>query len=887
MAYIDFNNTEFSIAVLIKEAALNQSLLVQHYLEPLQQRGVATDTLVAISLDYDGKKPSAKCRKAYLDVLLPQIEDMGINVLMCCDGEYFKSLTKEKKAEPWLGDVLPCKIKGYEHINVLYCCNYQSYFVNPDNKAKSELAFKALESYLEGTYRPLGTNVLKQVSYPSTVADIEAALLALSAEPAVTVDIEAYDLKHYNAGIGSISFSIDEHTSVAFLVDTEAIEPVKIDVWDKKDKKFKKRTAHNKQGFNAPVRMLLKQFFEEYRGSCIYHNASYDVYVLVYQLFMADLLDSKGMQRGLEVMLRGFEDTQLITYLATNNCVQNRLGLKEQSHEFTGNYAIEVNDIRLQPVDRLLEYNAIDTCATWFVMNKHYHTMVLDDQLEFYQTIFKTHIHDIIEMQLTGLCLDPVRVEAVFSELTAIRDHAQSTLLSNPYVTTFVDQEITAEVISRNAEYKTKIIDASEAKFAFNPNSGPQIQRLLYECMQLPVIDTTQTKQPATGGDTLKKLSRHLAVTEHDHSAQILEVLGELRNYADCSKILSTFIRAFQHDSITCPDGSTRIFGNFRMGGTVSGRLSSNSPNMQNLPSGSRFGKLIKSCFIAPPNHLFVMSDYAALEDVVNTLLTKDPAKQKVMIDGFDGHMYRACHFWPELFTDYDIESKEDVNWLKTQDWSDKIRSRGKPVHFSQQYLGGWMTLHLNSGFPKEEAQEISNRYRELYKVSFDWVNDRLEEAAQTGYATGAFGLRIRAPVLHQCLLNNQHTPKEAAAESRTLGNAISGQSYCLLNGRASEEFMRRVRTSKYRYSIHLCAHIHDAIYLYIKDDIGCLKWVNDNLIDCMAWCDLPELYHPSLRVSSQLDIAYPTWADAFTLPTDATEQQLIDCIVSERDKRQ
>lgn len=70
--------------------------------------------------------------------------------------------------------------------------------------------------------------------------------------------------------------------------------------------------------FNAPVRSLLRSFLA-LKKKAIYHNiASFDTYILIYQLFMSDLLDTEGLLNGIDVMLRDWDDTKLITYLATN-----------------------------------------------------------------------------------------------------------------------------------------------------------------------------------------------------------------------------------------------------------------------------------------------------------------------------------------------------------------------------------------------------------------------------------------------------------------------------------------------------------------------------------------------------------------------------------------
>lgn len=879
MYHITFGNSEYSTALLIKQSGLTEKNLVEHYLEPLKDLSYDTSKLIAFSLTYDKKKPSAACRKDYLAQLLPALDQLSVKYLLCADGEYFKTLTKNTKAEPHIGYVLPCAIKDFEHLQVVYVQNYQSYFYNPDNKVKTQLSLEALVKHSQGTYEELGTNVLKEAYYPQTTSEIAEWLQTLKVYPQLTCDIEAFSLKHYNAGIGTISFAWNKHEGIAFAVDAEAIEPTQIDVWDKKDKCFKKKTAYIKQGFNSEVRELLKQFFEEYEGTLYFHNISYDGVVLTYQLWMEDVLDRVGLYTGREVILKNSECTQLITYLATNSCAGNHLSLKDQAHEFAGNYALDVKDIRLQSLPDLLQYNLIDTCSTWFVYEKNYLIMEAEDQLEFYETIFKPALWDIFEMHLTGMCLNLDRVQEVKHELQVIRTKAIHDIASQEITEQFIEAEIQHEVDTRNAQYKKKVIDASEAKFRLNLNSPLQLQRLLFDWLKLPVLDKTATGQPATGGDTLKKLLNHTK----QEDAQI--ILKGLIAFTEVEKILTSFITSFESDHFIGPDGVARIYGSFKLGGTLSGRLSSSNPNIQQMPSGSTFGKLIKSCFIAPPNMVFGMSDFSALEDVVNTLLTKDPNKVKTLVDGFDGHSLRCYNFWPEKFPNIDPENAENVNSI-AKDFADD-RSKAKAPHFALQYLGTWATLVANCGFSDEEAKQIEARYKELYKVSFDWVDQRIQEASERGYAIAAFGLRIRTPLLHQVVLGNSKTPKEASAESRSLGNAVSGQSYGLLNGRASVEFMQRVRTSKYKHDIWLCAHIHDAIYLYWTDDLEITEWVNTNLIECMAWNELPELQHPQIKLSSELDIAYPTWADPVTFPNKATQEEILQILYKEKSKRE
>ena len=168
-----------------------------------------------------------------------------------------------------------------------------------------------------------------------------------------------------------------------------------------------------------------------------------------------------------------------------------------------------------------------------------------------------------------------------------------------------------------------------------------------------------------------------------------------------------------------------------------------------------------------------------------------------------------------------------------------------------------------NLGFSTAEAMAIEANYHELYKVSDEWIAERLQQACVNGYVTGAFGLKLRTPLLKMNGKGKLHY--KAAAEGRTAGNML-GQSYGMLNSRAANEFRERIWASPYRYDILLCGQIHDAIYLYWRNTVGITKWINDNLIACMEWDGLVELQHPVVKIGAELDIFYPTWAQATTL---------------------
>ncbi|MBO6278613.1 MAG: DNA polymerase I, partial [Pseudomonas sp.] len=342
-------------------------------------------------------------------------------------------------------------------------------------------------------------------------------------------------------------------------------------------------------------------------------------------------------------------------------------------------------------------------------------------------------------------------------------------------------------------------------------------------------------------------------------------------DYSAVTKIIQAFIPAFEN-GILKADGMRYLHGVFNIGGTVSGRLSSSDPNMQNLPAGSAYGKLIKEMFMGPLGWLFAGADINSLEDYISALTTKDPMKLKVYIDGFDGHALRAASYFPEQLKakgyDIDMSDPKSVNRIKKDDLPE--RQDSKAPTFALTYQGTWMTLVKNLGWSAEKAKKIEANFHELYKVSTQYIKDRLRQAVKDGFVTVAFGLRLRTPLLGAVVdLDLDSTPKEAAAEGRTAGNAM-GQSYGLLNNRAAAAFMKRVHASEFRYDIKPVALIHDAIYLLIRNDPRVVEFANRVLIEEMSWQELPEIQHDTVKIGAALDLFYPNWATPVTLPVNA-----------------
>ena len=361
-------SSKFKVAILIKEDSFDREELEQFYVKPLTKRGIAPEDITAFSLFYQGKKVTAAQAREYLGRLLPALKRLGVNQLVVADAFYFKILTGCKKADSEHGYVHPCKVKDLEYFNVSIVPNYKGRFFNERVEPQILYDINIVADFLQGSYEPPGVDIIKNARYVDTLVDFKAELRKLHAYPRITCDVETFSLKHYKAGIGTIGFATDIGSGFACVID---------------------RTIKHPSKFFCAYRQALVEFFQDYEGVVMYHNATFDIKILIFNLFMQNINDQAGLLRGLEVMTKNVCCTKIVTYLATNNTGGNKLGLKDQSYEFAGNYAVEeINDINKIPTAKLLEYNLVDCFCTWYVYEKHWQRMVDEDQLDIYNEGF-------------------------------------------------------------------------------------------------------------------------------------------------------------------------------------------------------------------------------------------------------------------------------------------------------------------------------------------------------------------------------------------------------------------------------------------------------------------------------------------------------------------
>lgn len=525
--------------LLLYKGYIDINLVDEIYRNPLENTLGSIQFDIARFKDYKSasdKREWASLAKDILDTY---------DYVLICDSDWFKVLTKNKKAETTLG-----MVQNSPNFNskVFYCPSQYVYQVDPE---KHSTQFSQVVEGISKDSSGQSTIIEPEIHseyYPETVKEIETALESILNKPMLFCDIEAKSLKVTEAGIYTITFCWDKHNGIAFPVD-----------------------AHSQSN---QIRELLRRFFSKYEGRLVFHKANYDVAVNIYTLYQYDLSDIEGQLKGLDVLFKNnrIDDTLIITYLATNSCGGNILGLKELSQPYTGDYAVDVSDVTKVPLKDLLRYNLIDGLGTAYVFEKYYPIMVQEGQESLYRDFMLPTLKTNIRCQLNGLPIDLDLVNNFKASLNQEREQLLSNLLGSKIVENAQYAVAEKATIKRNSKLKTKVTSVQDNLQPFNFHSGNQLRTLIYEVMQLPVINTTDSGLGATDGSTLKDLQNHTSNQEYKNILQWIKELG------DVDKIATAFIPAFESAPTTLT--GNRLLGYFNLGGTVSGRLSSSNVNL-------------------------------------------------------------------------------------------------------------------------------------------------------------------------------------------------------------------------------------------------------------------------------------------------------------------
>ena len=851
MELITFTKSKDNLkyAIIVKSTAAHLPSIQTYYIKPLIAMGLQLDEIVLVTISSSTIKLKASEAKIQLLKAGKALRMFDVQHVLVPSGDLYKYVTNAKKPSECFGETVKGTLAGFKDINVVLSVDYNALLRAETMRFKLNNSIDQFYKVCTNTFK-IKRSIIRHRETPVTAVEIAQALFSLNQHEAIGCDIETESLRFERARIITIAFTWNQHAGIVFSLDTEQEDEIKA---------------------------VLLKFFTSYQGVFKFHGALYDLKVIIYQLFMKDSLDMDGLRLGLQTFNGNVEDSMIVTYLATNSTQENPLGLKDNAFEFAGNYGIEFKkdkDVHKYPREEVLVYNLKDALCVWYVEAKHWPTLVADDQEQVYREIMLPSIMPLLYMMLVGMPMNMDKVNAADKHLDQLLANLKHNLNTCFHVSSANNIMKAKRVEADNAARIEKAVNPDKIKIKtiediddepFNPGSPQQLSVLLYDVLQLPILNVTTTGTPSTDNKTLA------ALVNHADDPEVKEIVQILLDYKSASTISGTFIKNFINYAFIREDGSAWLNGSKKLGGTQSGRLSGSDPNLENIPSGSQYGELVKECFQAPEGFLFGGADFASLEDRINAILTEDPQKIKVYSDGFDGHCLRAKAYFGDDMPDI-TDTVESINSIKKK--YKVLREKSKVPTFALTYKGTWRTLVKNLGLSEKLAQSIDYNYHDLYKVSDQWSERKIEFASEKGFLKCAFGLRIRTPLLKQALLTQKHNLFAAEAESRSAVNAVT-QSWGMLINRTAIAFINKLLHSKYVNDIYPINTVHDAIYFIFRDDPNVIKWLNDNLIKEMEWNNHPLINSSLVPMVANLDIG-KNWLTQIELPNNVGIEHII-----------
>ena len=272
-----------------------------------------------------------------------------------------------------------------------------------------------------------------------------------------------------------------------------------------------------------------------------------------------------------------------------------------------------------------------------------------------------------------------------------------------------------------------------------NLNSPKQLQEILYQEQKLPILSKTPTGQPSTAEAVLQELAY-----DYRLPAVILE-------YRSLTKLVSTYIDALPK---RINPTTHRVHTSYNQAVTATGRLSSSEPNLQNIPIRSEEGRLIRTAFIAPPEHVILAADYSQIELRIMAHLSQDANLLKAFNNGWDIHTATAS----EIFG------------VDLADVSNEQRRRAKAVNFGLIYGMSAFGLAKQIGVERQDAQQYIDRYFNRYPGVLTYMENTRKKAHEQGYVETLFGRRLYLPEI-----NARNIMRQKAAERMAINAPMQG----------------------------------------------------------------------------------------------------------------
>ncbi|WP_423063369.1 DNA polymerase I [Candidiatus Paracoxiella cheracis] len=306
---------------------------------------------------------------------------------------------------------------------------------------------------------------------------------------------------------------------------------------------------------------------------------------------------------------------------------------------------------------------------------------------------------------------------------------------------------IDADMLKKHSKELEKRIKELEkeaftlAGHEFNLGSPKQLQTILYDEQKLPVLKKTPGGQPSTAEFVLQDLA-----LDYPLPKVILE-------YRSLSKLKSTYTDRLP-EQIHSDTG--RVHTSYNQAVTSTGRLSSNNPNLQNIPIRTEQGRRIRQAFIAPRGYRIVAADYSQVELRIMAHISKDPALIKAFEEELDVHRATAA----------------EVFGVKLDEVTNDQRRSAKAINFGLLYGMSSFGLARQLGIERGLAKKYIDIYFNRYPKVHEYMEVIRKLASEQGYVETLFGRRLYVPEINSANMQRRRAAERAAINAPMQGTA-------------------------------------------------------------------------------------------------------------------
>jgi DNA polymerase I len=362
---------------------------------------------------------------------------------------------------------------------------------------------------------------------------------------------------------------------------------------------------------------------------------------------------------------------------------------------------------------------------------------------------------------------------------------------------------------TQSHELGQRIIELENEAYAiagqpFNLSSPKQLGEIFFDKLGMPVVKKTATGARSTDEEVLEKLAEDFPLP-----AKILEHRG-------IAKLKGTYTDKLAQLALP---RTGRVHTHYAQAVAVTGRLSSNDPNLQNIPVKTAEGRRVREAFVAAPGHVIASADYSQIELRIMAHISGDASLLLAFHDGMDVHRATAA----------------EVFGVQTHEVSSEQRRYAKVINFGLIYGMSAYGLARNLGIDNTAAKNYIERYFARYPGVKHYMDNTKLEAKAQGYVETVFGRRLYLPEI-----NSPNGPRRAGAERAAINAPMQGTAADLI--KLSMVKVQEVLDAEKR-GTKMIMQVHDELVFEVPlDEVDWLKHEIPRLMAGVAHLKVPLL---------------------------------------------